>query len=1150
MDQLDKLSRDQLIEELKLLRKQKSESEALEDKLENANTKYYTSNQQLKANEQQLRLMLDKLQKHEQQFKSMFDGIDDVMYVADPETYELVHANDTAKEIWGAEMVGKKCYEVLHNRTSPCPFCTNDIIFNKNPGQAYVWEKEFSKTSNWFKCTDKVIEWPDGRKLRFEKATDITNLKISNAKLEVSEQQLKASNQQLESLNQQLAASNQQLIASEKEIKLKSDQLRERLKELNCLYKVSTSLTKYSNIEQVLQNATDIISISWQHPEITTCRISYKEKAFTSKDFTSSKWTQTANILVKGKIAGKIEVFYLKKMSESHEGPFLKEERELINSIAVTLGQIIEKNLAENELVLSNQQLAANEQQLKAANQQLIASEQQLKAYNLQLKANEQQLKAANQQLIASEQQLKAYNQQLIASEKRFRSYIENAPIGIFICDKTGKFLDVNKTAEIMTGFNDIELRKKDVISIFEKANQELAIQAFSKLAETGEAQIEIPYSTKSGEQKYWIVNGVKISNNNFLGFVTDISERKETERHLRSLLENPAGYVIYRTRANREQNHVEVLHVSPSFTDVLGIPEKDKYAFMNWFTYVNPEDIPMLMEANQKGMKPPFEFNQVIRYQHPEKGLRWLDIRAKGIAYQDEPEKIEFANGIIVDITDQKKAEEELVTQKTYLERLFESTPEAVVILDNNDKVQRINPEFTKIFGYTFEEALGKQINDLIVPEDLKTEGEKATNDVAKGKSIALETVRKHKNGKKIHVSILGNPIMLDNKQIAVYGIYRDITERKKAENKLKEAKEKAEESDRLKTAFLANMSHEIRTPMSGILGFISLLEEPGLSEEKRKSFTQVIYRSSDRLLNTINDIIAISKIESGQVVVEESEVSVNNLLDEISDFFTPEAEEKGLKLIINKTLNKRDCCTNTDNDKLYRILSNLTKNAIKFTDKGSITIGYTLKKEGHKPRLEFYVEDTGIGIPENRQQAIFNRFEQADIEDTRAYEGSGLGLAICKAYAEMLGGEIHVISEEQKGSTFVFTIPYKTSLISIEKCKEINKLPDRVLGNIKIKLLIAEDDQFCYEFIETILEDPSFELIRATDGVETVELCKKHPDIDVILMDIKMPVLNGYEATKQIRSFNKDVKIIAQTAFALEGDRDKAIEAGCNDF
>jgi len=240
--------------------------------------------------------------------------------------------------------------------------------------------------------------------------------------------------------------------------------------------------------------------------------------------------------------------------------------------------------------------------------------------------------------------------------------------------------------------------------------------------------------------------------------------------------------------------------------------------------------------------------------------------------------------------------------------------------------------------------------------------------------------------------------------------------------------AKEKAEESDRLKSAFLANMSHEIRTPMNGILGFAGLLKESKLTGEEQQEYIAIIEKSGRRMLNIIDDIISISKVESGQMEVSVSEININELFEYIYVFFKTEAMHKGIVLNVVNELASNESVISTDSEKIYAILTNLVKNAIKYTNKGTIEIGCRMRRDMDTPDMEFHVRDTGIGIPKERQMAIFERFIQADISDKMALQGAGLGLSISKAYVEMLGGNIRIESEPGKGSTFYFTIPVKS--------------------------------------------------------------------------------------------------------------------------
>lgn len=355
--------------------------------------------------------------------------------------------------------------------------------------------------------------------------------------------------------------------------------------------------------------------------------------------------------------------------------------------------------------------------------------------------------------------------------------------------------------------------------------------------------------------------------------------------------------------------------------------------------------------------------------------------------------------------------------------------------------------------------------------------------------------------------------------------------------------AKEKAEESDKLKTVFLQNMSHEIRTPMNGILGFLSLLKKPHLNDEKKNQYIDIINESGERLLNTINDIIEVSKIESNQVVVRQSKVDIAEIMDFHLNFFIEKAKQKELFLHISQQLPKEKSLVETDKNLLGAILTNLLNNSIKFTNKGSIEFGNYLDANN----LVFFVKDTGIGIPAHRQEAIFERFVYADLQLSRSHEGSGLGLSIVKSYVGMLNGKIWVESEIDKGSTFFFSIPYKPKYPIASNISEENNSQTQL--NKQFTILIAEDDDISYKYLEIIIKPLNVNLLRAKNGKESVQFLKENPNISLILMDIKMPIMNGLEATSEIRKFNSTIPIIAQTAYAMNEDKENIIQVGCND-
>jgi len=524
-----------------------------------------------------------------------------------------------------------------------------------------------------------------------------------------------------------------------------------------------------------------------------------------------------------------------------------------------------------------------------------------------------------------------------------------------------------------------------------------------------------------------------------------------------------------------------------------------------------------------------------------------WIETSGMPI-YKDN--KIVKVIGNIIDITEAKKTKTMLYESLEVFNLLQKATNDVIWNWDIINNKQMWNKAGKEVLGWddiTEEPQTAQWWIDKNHPDDSERISEKFFQSIKDKECISWSDEYKFlkKNGE--YAQILDRCYILRDKEgnaIRMVGAMLDITERKKMELELISAKEKAEESERLKSCFLENMSHEIRTPMNGILGFLDLLREPDLSEENRNEFIEVVNKAGERLLDTINDIIEISKIESGETQVELTNVDISELLENHYNFFKHQTDKKGIDFIFNNYLKGQPIIAKTDKHKFDSIISNLIKNAIKFTKKGSIKLGMYIEDEF----ITFYVKDTGIGIPEEVRSKIFNRFVQADGSYNRPFEGSGLGLSIVKAYIEMLHGKIRLKSEVGKGSSFFFSIP----LISSDErtpeteTNEIHyKLPDE-----KTTILIAEDDDLSFSFVEQILTSRNMKVIRTTNGNDTVKTFKENPDISLILMDIQLPGMDGIQATKQIRKFDKEIPIIAQTAYAMEGDKDTFLNAGCSDY
>lgn len=371
---------------------------------------------------------------------------------------------------------------------------------------------------------------------------------------------------------------------------------------------------------------------------------------------------------------------------------------------------------------------------------------------------------------------------------------------------------------------------------------------------------------------------------------------------------------------------------------------------------------------------------------------------------------------------------------------------------------------------------------------------------------------------------------------------ISTDHLETKNAE--LLVAKEKAEESNRLKTEFINNMSHEIRTPLNGVIGFSHLIVDPELPEDKHDFYVSVIQNSGNQLMRIIDDILEISRLGAKQVEVKDEVVCMNHLLLELYTIFNIKAREKELSLHMVNELDDQDSTILTDQVLVKKTVSNLLENAVKYTRDGSVEMGSRMDENS----LQIFIKDTGIGIRKEMQEAVFERFAQEEKELTDKVGGLGLGLSIALENARLLGGTIQLKSEKGVGSEFLFNIPYRS--VDASEHNEVEELED--LSN-ELKILVVEDEQINYLFIEALLGrivELECEILHAKNGQEAVDLCSDHADIDLALMDIRMPIMNGFEATQRIKAFRPGLPIVAQTAYSTAEDKMKAISAGCDDF
>ena len=626
-----------------------------------------------------------------------------------------------------------------------------------------------------------------------------------------------------------------------------------------------------------------------------------------------------------------------------------------------------------------------------------------------------------------------------------------------------------------------------------------------------------------------------------------EIRERKKVENILRenqeqlsTMVKNLPG-MFYRCRLDPEWT---MLYVSEGGLMVTGYTPgellnnyKISYNELILEEYRQP-----IWEKWQKNLAARLPFEEEYPIHTASGKTKW--VWERGVGIYDNQGAIQYLEGYIEDITRRKETEQALIQEQYLTNMLMEGIPDHIYFKDLEGRFIRNNKSHAKSFGFDDpKQVIGKSDFDFFVKEFAQATFEDEQEIIRTGKPVSKEELAILEDNTKTWYMITKMPLLdMNGKIVGTFGISRDITKLKQLNEEILKAKEKAEENDKFKSAFLANISHEIRTPMNGILGFSELLKDPDLSPEEHNMYIQIIEQSGQRMLSIINDVVDISKIEAGQMDIHMEDTPVNQLLKDLRLFFLPNAKEKGIEILCSCDLSDAKSIIETDRTKLTQTLTNLIKNAMKFTMAGSISFGYVLRKN----MLEFYVKDTGEGITPDQKAIIFERFKQGPQSRFKNKESAGLGLSISKAYIEMLGGSLWVESQPGEGSVFYFTLPYRIKKQASENPEEVR--PEKQTKSLHI--LITEDDEHSMVYLRTILKGDNTRLYLAGNGQEAVKIVSEVPEIDVVLMDLKMPVMDGFEATRQIKKIRPSLPVIAQTAYAFSNDQEKAMAAGCDEF
>lgn len=735
-------------------------------------------------------------------------------------------------------------------------------------------------------------------------------------------------------------------------------------------------------------------------------------------------------------------------------------------------------------------------------------------------------------------------------SEEKFTRLVEHSPDIVYSYSSLhGRRFHSSKVLQVL-GYTPEQLHADPDIwrNSVHPEDQQIFDRALSAIEIGHPLNTEYRIKTASGQWKWIFDRSIHIHYNYgetlFEGLAMDITDRKQAEEQLQLTKETYLGIFNSLTEAIFIQDESgSLIDVNKGALLTYGY-ERSELVGRTLLSLAAPE-LNNTDEIKQK-------LSNVYQSGNPERIDFW-GIRKSGEAFPKDViinKGNYFGKDVLIitarDTTERKQAEKKSFEHNLFVSSLMRSVPVAVFYKDLNGKFVDCNEIFTEITGFKKEDLLGKTVSDIWEQDIADVFISKDKELLTSEDYIMYELNIKNTDGVLIPVILTtDNYHDSEGKKAGIVGALINIRERKKVEEEMIKAKEQAEENDRMKSAFLANMSHEIRTPMNGILGFTSLLKDPAGSMQNQNEYIEIIEQSGQRMLSIINDLINISKIEAGQMDVSQSEVNINEQLEYLFTFFLPEAEKKGLQLFVYTPLSDQKSIIYTDKDKVVAVMTNLIKNSIKFTDRGSIEFGYELEENN----IKFFVKDTGMGIPADKQEQIFERFVQAEKNIPGNREGVGLGLSISKAYIELLGGKIWVESDKGTGASFFFTIPQSFAESAAEARESDTDSVTQENRAKKLHVMIVEDDNISSFLLTKIVEDISVKIYHAQTGNEAIQIFRSHPEINLILMDIKLPGMDGYETTRKIRELNKDVVIIAQTAYAQKDDKHKSFEAGCNE-
>jgi len=759
-------------------------------------------------------------------------------------------------------------------------------------------------------------------------------------------------------------------------------------------------------------------------------------------------------------------------------------------------------------------------------------------------------------------------------NQKLYQLLAENSNDVVWLLDMDFKFVYLSPSTERLFGYNPEERKKLTMTDIYKPETiarlktlfKQKQIEYYENKRNEAEI-IEIEGRHKDGHPVFFEISAKFVLDD--LGVIVgvqgtshDITERKFSEFISKLILDLYSKSDTYETKQILElciQNAIEITQSEVGFIYFTDKEQRESMEIGN---------LPVDFAKNKQffcedsiKLKIPFDYNNYDEFAREKafsKEIPFFDrlltlpifqadevVAVLGLANKKSTYKqfdIDVLNNITTNLWNIiRRRNAEILTRK--LQKAVESAKTCIVITNLKGEIEYANPYFTETTGYLRDEYVGK--NPSILKSGVHSEEyyRSLWKTIKSGQTWEGEFCNKKKNNDLYWENVVISPITnYKNKITHFVAVKTDISEYKKITKELIEAKERAEESDRLKSAFLRNISHEVRTPMNAIVGFSSLMLRPEIAKEKRVEFTAIVHQSVNKLLAVIENMIILAHIETKQLKINKIEFNPSHLILQLFDDYkllNRRVLEKNIKFSVTETI---DNCLNfsTDYTFLQQIVRIFLDNAFKFTKQGEIQLGCRLIDK----KIEFFIKDTGIGIPKEKQHLIFRRFSHADENVTQHFGGIGLGISIASGLIKLLDGVMFINSEVNLGTEIIFTLPISEPLsFDIQKHNE-----QLQAAKIKaINILVAEDEEFNFQYIHEILESYDFNLLHAINGQEAVELFKKHT-IDIVLMDLKMPIMDGFEAAAEIRSIDSTIPIIAQTAFAHK--REACLSADFTDY